>query len=210
VELDKAVASTAGTTFGAAFRIHLKTHFNSRAKEMDVPLLKLALFLDPRYRQAAIKVSAGSSTVPNSSSSSSSSNGSHLAAFVDSTTKGLAALKLEAAKLAQQLGYSREEVQELFKLMVSYAYNRAPFNVSELSPDIYWEAVLGSPEDAAATAAAAVGSAAAAGRARPELLANIAIKLREVKPTGTSAEQVSRSRCSAELRHTLSCWFGVS
>jgi hypothetical protein len=182
--------------------------FNRRAKEMDVPLLKLALFLDPRYRQAAIKLSAGSSAAPSSSSSASgssgagSSNGSSLAVFLDSTTKGLAALKLEAAKLAQKLGYNESEVRELFKVMEDYAYNRPPFNKHDLSPDIYWEAVIGSPADAAGAAAAAVGSAAVAGRVRPELLANIAIKLREIKPTATSAEQVC-NQCTTDTYYHI-------
>jgi hypothetical protein len=140
--------------------------FNGRSLEMDVPLLKLALFLDPRYRQAAIKMSAGSSSSDDSSSS----------VVVSDVTKGLAALKTTAGKLAQQQGYSQDEVMQLFNLMDLYAHNRHPFNQQSTTPTAYWTAVLASP-----TAAAA----------KPELLARLGLKLSVVRPTAAAIEQVN-------------------
>jgi hypothetical protein len=176
-----------------SYRLWVTAAFNNRAKEMDVPLLKLALFLDPRYRQAAIKVSAGS-TAGTSGSSDGSSGGNSM--FVDSTTQGLAALKVEAGTLAQKLGYSKDEVSELYTLMQDYAYNRPPFNKQDLTPSTYWVAVLGASMDAAAVRT----STTATGSRRPGLLANIAIKMLELKPTATSIEQVRGT-----TMHTAGC-----
>ena len=74
------------------YQQHIINAFHQRAKEMDVGLLKLALFLSPRYRQAALKTSDSSAA----GSSSGSSSGSAAA-------RQAAMLKLQsvAGKLAQ-------------------------------------------------------------------------------------------------------------
>jgi hypothetical protein len=112
--------------------------FNVRAKEMDVPLLKLALFLDPRYRQAAIQGAARSSAATNASSSGDGGGGGSISIL----SLGLAALKIEAGKLAQKLGYSMQDVTDLYSEMSSYASNKPPYKQQDLTPSSYWVAVL--------------------------------------------------------------------
>lgn len=179
------------------FGLRVVQAFNARATEMDVPLLKLALFLDPKYRRAAIRMSVSNvsprtnsggssggdsgSGGDGSASGGSSGGGSGSGSAPDDATTGIAALQTEAGKLAQKLGYSQDDVLQLYVLMDMYAYNRPPFNKSQLAPRAYWVAVVGSPATAGGTAAAAE---------RPELLANIALRLLETKPTATSIEQV--------------------
>lgn len=106
---------------------------------------------------------------------------------MDSVTGGLTAIKSTAGQLAQKLGYSQDEVRELYKQMSAYANNKPPYNRVDLTPSSYWVDVVG-------TAAAAGGPAAPEQPADgPQLLASIAVRLLEVTPTAASAEQVSNS-----------------
>lgn len=147
------------------YRQHVLGAFYARAKEMDVPLLKLALFLDPKYRQAALSSSNGAAAI-----------------------QSLAKLQVEAGQLAQKLGYTEEEVGGLFVQMRAYAFNQAPFNLSITDPGTYWMAVVGS----------------ASGTTSPQLLANIATRLLEVKPTATTPEQVPCDQ-HAVMQHGVTC-----
>jgi hypothetical protein len=149
------------------FAQHVINAFHMRAKEMDVPLLKLALFLDPKYRQAALQQAA-----PPVGSSS---------ALVP-----LAKLQHEAGVLAQRLGYSEDEVTAMFDAMERYAYNLEPFNKQETQPRQYWVAV-----NSTQPGSSAGGEGVAAGRSGAQLLANIAQKLQDVKPTAATPEQVT-------------------
>jgi hypothetical protein len=183
----------------SSYKQHVINAFHQRAKEMDVPLLKLALFLDPRYRQAATR-SAGAGTDGLSSS----------------TSPQMAALLKEAGQLAQRLGYSQEEVRQLMVQMRCYAANKAPFNQQDLMPSTYWNSVVAGeagvqvqapppPADAAAqdaeAAAAAAGRPAGAGQAvsGPQLLANIPTRLLDVKPSAMAPEQVGAAHSGGEL-----------
>lgn len=133
-----------------------------------MPLLKLALFLDPKYRQAALQQAAPS--------------GSNSSAPVP-----LAKLQHEAGVLAQRLGYSEDEVVAMFDAMERYAYNLEPFNKLETQPRQYWVAVNSTQPGSSAD-----GEGHATGRGGAQLLANIAQKLLDVKPTAATPEQVTR------------------
>jgi hypothetical protein len=150
------------------FAQHVINAFHVRAKEMDVQLLKLALFLDPKYRQAALQQAAPS--VSNSTA-----------------PIPLAKLQHEAGVLAQRLGYSEDEVTAVFDAMERYAYNLEPFNKQETQPRQYWVAV----NSTAQPGSSAGGEGQAAGRSGAQLLANIAQKLQDVKPTAATPEQVA-------------------
>jgi len=69
-----------------AYRQHVIAAFNERAKEMDVVLLRLTLFLHPQFRRAAITVSSSSNS---------------------SMDDPVALLQTKATELAAQLGYTR-------------------------------------------------------------------------------------------------------
>jgi hypothetical protein len=159
------------------YRQHVIGAFYARAKEMDVPLLKLALFLDPRYRQAALSSSRGGSGDSGGASSSSNSSAAAM--------QTLAKLQVEAGQLAQKLGYTEEEVGGLFLQMKAYAFNQSPFNVSITNPETYWTAVVGN-NSSSGSSSSTVNS--------PQLLASIATRLLEIKPTATTPEQVPPKR----------------
>lgn len=156
-----------------AYRQHVIGAFHARAKEMDVPLLKLALFLDPRYRQAALSSNSSTSGGGGGSDGASSSSNSGAAAM-----QSLAKVQVEAGLLAQKLGYTEEEVGGLFLEMKAYAHNRAPYNIGITNPETYWMAVIGSNNSSSSTVN------------NPQLLASIATRLLEIKPTATTPEQV--------------------
>lgn len=88
---------------------------------------------------------------------------------------------------------------QLFVLMNQYASNRPPFNQDQqLTPSAYWVAVVGS--------SVVAGSRAAAGR--PELLADIATRLLQTKPTAASIEQVGTTGWWDGLNAGLNVWGG--
>lgn len=145
------------------FAVHVINAFHTRAKEMDVPLLKLALFLDPKYRKAAMQQAEQTPSGTNDSGPNGSSG---------PLPPPLIKLMEEAGLLGQRLGFTKEEVDDLFVAMGAYAFGREPFGKTELGPVAFW---------------ACVGSSSSRGAV---LLATLAMKLRDVKPTAATPEQV--------------------
>ena len=89
------------TPLPEGFQKHIIWAFSTRAKQQDQVLCRLALFLDPRYRQAAL---------------SSSSN--IMASFVQ-----------EAAKFGYLQGWDEEKINQLLSQLSNYSSYRAPFNL---------------------------------------------------------------------------------
>lgn len=84
-----------------SFQTHIIWAYSTRAKQQDQVLCRLALFLDPRYRQADL---------------SSSSN--IMASFVQ-----------EAAKYGYLQGWGEAKIQQLLQQLNSYSNYLAPFNL---------------------------------------------------------------------------------
>jgi hypothetical protein len=89
------------TPLPEGFRTHIIWAFSTRAKQQDQLLCRLALFLDPRYRQAAL---------------SSSSNA--MASFVQ-----------ESARLGYLQGWDEEKINQLLLQLSSYSSYHAPFQL---------------------------------------------------------------------------------
>lgn len=83
------------------FQQHIIWAFSTRAKQQDQVLCHLALFLDPRYRQAAL---------------SSSSN--IMASFVQ-----------ESAQFGYLQGWDQEKINQLLSQLSNYSRYLAPFNL---------------------------------------------------------------------------------
>lgn len=99
------------------FQTHIIWAFSTRAKQQDQPLCRLALFLDPRYRQAALRSSSNS-----------------MAAFVE-----------EAAKFGYLQGWDEEKINQLLSQLSKYSSYHAPFGLPAsgigFSPRMWWSTV---------------------------------------------------------------------
>lgn len=106
------------TPLPESFQTHIIWAFSTRAKQQDQVLCRLALFLDPRYRQAAL--------------SSSSSN--IMASFVQ-----------ESARFGYLQGWDEEKINQLLSQLSSYSTYNAPFNLPAsgigFSCRTWWSAV---------------------------------------------------------------------
>lgn len=112
------------TPLPESFQTHIIWAFSSRAKQQDQVLCRLALFLDPRYRQAAI---------------SSSSN--IMASFVQ-----------EAAQFAYLQGWEEEKINKLLSQLSKYGSYHTPFNLLASGPGFScqsWWSTVGQNADGA-------------------------------------------------------------
>lgn len=109
------------------FQAHIIWAFSTRAKQQDQIMCRLALFLDPRFRQAAI---------------SSSSN--MMASFVE-----------EAAKFGHLQGWDATKINQLMQQLSNYAEFQPPFNMPVTSTGFsckVWWSTVGKNADAAVLA----------------------------------------------------------
>jgi hypothetical protein len=90
--------------------------FSSRAKQQDMPLARLALFLDPRFRQAD----------------------------KSATTQGTSREFLQAAAdLGHKQGWSQQAVRNMLQQMQAYGLGTAPFDApcdgSDFDCKLWWQ-----------------------------------------------------------------------
>lgn len=111
----------------SGFQAHIIWAFSTRAKQQDQVICRLALFLDPRFRQAAI---------------SSSSN--IMAAFVQA-----------AAKFGHLQGWDEAKINQLLQQLSQYTEFHPPFNLPVASAGFsckVWWSTVGKNADAAVLA----------------------------------------------------------
>lgn len=175
-----------------AFAQHVTNAFYTHAKETNIPLLQLALFLEPSSRLAALQQQA----IPPAGSSNSNSSSSS-----SSVCPALARLQLEAGTLAQRLGWSENEVLSLFQAMAAYACNQEPFSSQQALPCLYWRDVAAAAQQYGSSAGAEGEASSGCSATGVQLLADMAQRLLGARITAATQEQVRR-----DLQSTTSEW----
>lgn len=116
--MDKLGAAVNNLQLPTEYKQHLIWGFAKRAKQQDMPLCRLALFLDPRYRQAAMQ----------------------------GASSGMTGLLVAAAELAKAQGWAEERTKDLMAQMSAYSSGEAPFDVAVpgLCAKAWWRCVASS------------------------------------------------------------------
>uniref|UniRef100_A0A383VUA2 DUF659 domain-containing protein n=1 Tax=Tetradesmus obliquus TaxID=3088 RepID=A0A383VUA2_TETOB len=153
------------------------------AARNNIPLLQLALFLEPSSRLAALQQQA----IPPAGSSNSSSSSSS-----SSVCPALSRLQLEAGTLAQRLGWSENKVLSLFQAMAAYACNQEPFSSQQALPCLYWRDVAAAAQQYGSSAGAEGEASSGCSATGVQLLADMAQRLLGARITAATQEQVSR------------------
>ena len=120
----------------ADFQKHCIVAFNRRCAELNLPLCRMALFLDPRYK-AAVDTPQGFRSIVRTVSRSFSVYNLIVATVYKSGSMQLRACStLQALGVMKNRGYSGEDCSALITQLQAYKISRAPF-----------DALLGKPED---------------------------------------------------------------
>ena len=120
------------STCTADFREHAAQAFHRRCKEVDIPIIKLAMFLDPRFKTAAVF----------------NPDPKHPSSF--------AQLKAYGASILQRRGYSRDDVVHLCGQMDQYLAGVGSFSNPVCGPIRQWWEAAGAAAKAPQLMALAV------------------------------------------------------